>query len=297
MRVFVPGATGFIGSAVVHELTTAGHEVLGLARSDASADKLAQLGAEAHRGDLSDLDSLAAGARECDGVIHTAFIHDFSQYEANAQTDRQALAAMAGALEGSDKPLVATSGTTVLAPGRTGTEEDSPSPESPGIIRAASEEVLAFADRGVRVSAVRLAPSVHGDGDSAFVPAMIGIARAKQVSAYIGDGSNRWPAVHRLDAARLFRLALENGAAGSRFHGAADEGVPVRDIAAVIARRLNVPLVSMSPDEAGEHFDWLANFLAIDNPISSALTRERLGWHPVQPALLTDLDRPAYFEP
>ena len=295
MRVFVTGATGFIGSAVVRELQGAGHTVLGLARSDASAAALAQIGAGAHRGELSDTGSLAAGARACDGVVHLAFIHDFSQYEANAETDRRALAAMADALQGSGKPLVSTSGTTVLAPGRIGTEEDAPAPDSTGYVRAASEAVLAAASRGVRASTVRLAPSVHGAGDHAFVPALIATARSKGVSAFIGDGANRWPAVHRLDAARLFRLALERAAPGARLHGAAEEGIPMRTIAEAIGAGLGVPVRSLTPDEAAGHFGWMARFAAIDNPTSSALTRDRLGWRPQEAGLLADMRDSGYF--
>lgn len=297
MRVFVTGATGFIGSAIVPELIGAGHQVLGLARSDAAAASLAAVGAEAHRGALDDLDSLRRGAAAADGVIHAAFIHDFSDYAGAGETDRRAVEALAETLAGSGRPLVVTSGTTVLPPGRLGTEDDAPDPGSISLPRIASENIaVAAASRGVRGSAMRLPPSVHGDGDHAFVPALIGVARAKGVSAYVGDGANRWPAVHRLDAARLFRLALEAAPAGSRLHAVADEGVPVRDIAGVIGRRLNLPVVAVSAEEAGDHFGWLAHFLSIDNPTSSALTRERTGWSPVQPALLPDLDHGRYFD-
>jgi len=296
MRVFVTGATGFIGSAIVRELMAAGHEVLGLARSDEAAGKLARAGAGAHRGELSDTGSLAAGARACDGVVHAAFIHDFSKYQENAETDRRALEAMAGALEGSGKPLVATSGTTVLAPGRTGTEGDAPSPDSPGYTRAASEAFLAAAaGRGVRASVVRLPPSVHGAGDRAFVPALIGIAREKGVAAYVGDGANRWPAVHRLDAARLFRLALEEAAPGARLHGAAEEGIPMRAIAETIGEGLRLPVRGVAADEAEAHFGWLGMFVQIDGPASSALTRDVLGWRPQEAGLLADMRESGYF--
>jgi nucleoside-diphosphate-sugar epimerase len=297
MRVFVTGATGFIGSAIVQELIGAGHQVIGLARSDAAADSLIAAGAEVHRGTLEDLDSLRRGAAASDGVIHTAFIHDFSQYVANAEIDRRAIEAIAGALEGSDKPFVSTSGTLGLEPGRVGKEDDAASLTNPAGPRAAAEGImLAAASRGVRTSIVRLPPSVHGDGDHGFVPALISIAREKGVSAYVGDGLNRWPAGHRLDVARLFRLALEKGTAGSIFHGVADEGVPVRDIAEVIGRRLNLPLVAKSSGEAADHFGWLAQVLGMDCPASSAQTQERLGWRPNQPALIPDLDRAGYFE-
>lgn len=297
MRVFVTGATGFIGSAIIQELTRADHQVLALARSDAAANALARLGVEAHRGALDNLDSLERGAAASDGVIHTAFIHDFSDYAAAGETDRRAVEALGAALTGSGRPLVVTSGTMVLPPGRLGTEDDEADPNSASAPRVASEKVaLSMASQGVRTSVVRLPPSVHGDGDYGFVPALIGIAREKGVSAYVGDGLNRWPAVHRLDAAHLFRLALEKGSAGTRFHGVADEGVPIKQIAEVIGRRLNVPVVAKSPEEAADHFGWLGHFFSIDCSASSAQTQERLGWHPTQPALIPDLDRAYYFE-
>ena len=295
MRVFVTGATGFIGTAIVRELLTAGHEVLGLVRSDAAADTLSRLGVEAHRGELSDSDSLAAGAGACDGVIHTAFNHDWSTpREAAAETDRRAVEAMAGALEGSGKPFVVTSGTALLAPGRIGTEEDAPG--SAATPRAASEAaVLAAASRGVRASIVRLSPTVHGAGDHGFVHMLIGIARRTGISAFVGDGANRWPAVHRLDAARLFRLALEKAAPGARLHGVAEEGVPMRSIAQAIGTGLGVPVRGLAEDEARTHFDWFARFVAIDNPTSSALTRSALAWRPLEPELLTDIRESGYF--
>jgi nucleoside-diphosphate-sugar epimerase len=298
MRIFVTGATGFIGSAVVRELVGAGHEVVGLARSDAAAHALAAAGAQSHRGALDDLDSLQRGAAASDGVIHLAFIHDFSQYAANGETDLRAVEAMGAALAGSGKPLVITSGTTVFVPsGRSLTEDDAGDPASVGAPRVASEEaVMRLAAQGVRASVVRLPPSVHGDGDRAFVPALIAIAREKSVSAHVGDGLNRWPAVHRLDAARLFRLAVEQAPAGSRLHGVGDEGIPVGQIADVIGRRLGVPVVSLSPEEAADHFGWLAGFLSVDCPASSARTQALLGWETLQPGLIADLDHPRYFE-
>jgi nucleoside-diphosphate-sugar epimerase len=299
MRVFVTGATGFIGSAIVEELIGAGHQVLGLARSDAAAKALTAAGAGVHRGSLDDLDSLRRGAAMSDGVIHTAFIHDWkdiSDYAAACETDRLAVEALGDTLRESARPFVVTSGTALLKPGRVGTEEDAPDLSSAAALRIASEEAaLSMASLGVRVSVVRLAPSVHGDGKAGFVSVLLGIAREKGVSAYVDDGLNRWPAVHRLDAARLFKLALERGTAGARFHAVADEGVPIREIAQVIGRRLNVPIVAKSPAEAADHFGWFAHFAAIDSPASSTRTQERLGWRPTHPALISDLDGPSYF--
>jgi nucleoside-diphosphate-sugar epimerase len=291
MRVFLTGATGFIGSAIVPELLGAGHEVLGLARSDDAEKALAGLGVKAHRGELADTESLAAAARACDGVIHTAYIHDFSQYAANAQIDRLALEAMAGALEGTGKPLVAASGTLMVSPGRTAMETDPAAEGSPRF----SEVMLSFAERGVRASVVRLSPTVHGRGDKGFIPQLIDIARRTGFAAFIGDGANRWPAVHRLDAARLFRLALEKAAPGARLHGVGEEGIAMRDIAQTIGEGLGVPVRGLSAEEAPAHFDWMAMFVGFDSPASNAITRESLGWRPEQPRLLADMRDGGYF--
>lgn len=295
MRVFVTGATGFIGSAIVQELIGAGHQVLGLARSDEAARSLIAAGAQPHRGDLNDTDSLRSGAADSDGVIHTGFIHDFSKFKAVCETDRQVIEALGSVLAGSDRPLVVTSGTGLLTPGRLAVEEDMPFP-GPNPRIASEEAADSVAASGVRVSVVRLPPSVHGKGDHGFVPILINIAREKGLSVYTGEGLNRWPAVHRLDAAHLFRLVLEKApAAGTRFHGVAEEGIAFRDIAEVIGRRLNIPVVSKSPEEAATHFDWFAHFAALDVPTSAKQTRDHLGWRPVQPGLIADIDSDGYF--
>jgi nucleoside-diphosphate-sugar epimerase len=296
MRVFVTGATGFIGSAVVDELLGAGHEVVGLARSDQGAAALAQAGAEVLQGSLEDADSLRRGASAADGVIHAAYIHDFSRMEHAAQTDLQAIETLGAVLEGSSRPLVITSGTGILRPGHVATEDDMREVAADAHPRAASEQAArALASNGVRVSIVRPGASVHGVGDHGFVPYLIGIARDKGVSAYIGDGDNRWPAVHRLDAANLYRLALEKAPAGAALHAVADEGVATRTIAEIIGRHLELPVVSIAPEAAGEHFGWMARFWGLDLPASSALTQERMGWTPTHVGLIGDLEEGHYF--
>ena len=298
MRVFVTGATGWIGSAVVPELLEAGHEVVGLARSDASAAALADAGVEAHRGSLDDLDGLRSAAAASDGVIHLAFKHEeaFSgDFPAATAADRRAIEALGGALRGSGRPLVVATGVAGHAPGALVTEDDEPETESvTGERMLAERMVRTLAPSGVRSSSVRLAPTVHGDGDHGFVSVLVGAAREKRVSGYIGEGQNSWPAVHRFDAARLFRLALEGAPAGSVLHGVAEEGVTTREIAEAIGRQLGVPTTSIAPEEAGEHFGWLAGFVALDIRASSALTRERLGWEPTLPGLIDDLEQGRY---
>ncbi|UOG77579.1 SDR family oxidoreductase (plasmid) [Hymenobacter tibetensis] len=291
MRVFVTGATGFVGSAIVQELLGAGHQVLGLARSEAAAQALVAAGAEVHRGTLDDLDSLQRGVAATEGVIHTAFVHDFSAYAAAGETDRRAIEAMGAALMGTERPFLVTAGLAGFALNRLATEEDNPAP----LPRMSETTALHLAAQGVRVSVVRLPPSVHDAGDRGFVPTLIDVARQTGVAAYVGEGNNRWPAVHRLDAARLFRLALEQGAIGARYHGVADEGIPMRDIAAVIGRQLQLPVVSKSVEEAPAHFNWMAQFVGLDAPASSARTQQQLNWHPSHPSLLEDLAGGSYF--
>jgi nucleoside-diphosphate-sugar epimerase len=299
MRVFVTGASGFIGSAVVAELRGAGHEVVGLARSDSAAESCAAAGAEVHRGSLEDLDSLRAGAEASDGVIHLGYIHDFSKTEDNVRVDRAAIETFGATLAGSNRPLVIASGTLfVVPPGQTATEADAgDATGGPASARRLNEQLLlSLADRGVRSASIRLTPTVHGEGDHGFVPIIIGVAREKGVSGYVGDGSSRWPAVHRLDAAHLFRLALENAPAATVLHGVAEEGIAVREIAGVIGRELGVPVESIAPEAAVEQFGFLGALLGVDSPASSLITCERFGWQPEQPGLIEDLEQGHYFQ-
>lgn len=301
MRIFVTGASGWIGSAVVPELIGAGHQAVGLARSDASADALTAVGAEVVRGSLDDLDVLGAAAADSDGVIHLAFKHDVAfsgGFQSAAEADRRAVDVLTEALTGSDRPFVLASGLAGLAPGRVATERDMPVTEgdSPILIRGiTAQAVLASAERGVRSSVVRLSPTCHGDGDNGFIASLVGIAREKGVSGYPGDGANRWAAVHRLDAARLFRLAVEKAPAGTVLHGAAEEGLPVREIAEVIGRRLNLPTASIGSEDLAGHFGWMSGFVGLDAAASSAATRTLLGWEPTGPGLLADLEEGHYF--
>ncbi len=291
MRVFVTGATGFVGTAVTAELIGAGHEVLGLARSEAGAEALAALGAQAHPGSLEDLASLESGAAQTDGVIHLAFNHDFSTYQANCEDDRRVVAALAAALAGSDRPLLVTSGTgmSTAGPGKTASEDDPPA-SSALLPRAASEEAAqAAAAEGVNAGVVRL-PQVHDTQKHGLITYAIELARAKGVSAYVGEGANRWTAAHVSDTARLYRLALERGERGARYHAIAEEGIAMRAIAEAVGRRVGVPARSILAEEAPAHFGWMAMFATHDVPASSALTREKLGWAPTGPGLIADIE-------
>jgi nucleoside-diphosphate-sugar epimerase len=296
MRVFVTGATGFVSSAVVKELIAAGHQVLGLARSDSSAQSLVAAGAKVQRGDVENLESLRQGAAASEAVIHTAFIHDFTKFKQNCEIDRRAIESLGSALHGSNRPLIVTSGTGLVSGSKVATEDDAPPSGTSALPRVASEEAAAaLAERGVHVSVMRLPPSVHGQGDHGFVPHLIALAREKGLSAYVGDGTNPWPAVHRLDAAKLYRLILEKGfTTGQRFHAVAEEGILFRNIAAVIPRRLNLQAVSKSTDEAATHFGWFAHFAGMGNPSSSAITRHHTAWRPTHPGLIEDVASPAY---
>lgn len=295
MRVFVTGASGWIGSAVVPELLAAGHEVVGLARSDESAAALAAAGVAVRCGGLDDLDVLRAGARDSDGVVHLAFKHDFADFAGAGRTERVAALAMADELVGSGRPLLFASGLAGLAPGRVATEDD-PSPfTGPDAPRGGTEAaVLGYADRGVRPVALRFAPSVHGAGDHGFVATLVSVARAAGVSGYVGDGAHRWPAVHRLDVARMVALALEKAPAGSAVHGVGDEGIPTRAIAEAIGAGLGVPAVSVAPEDAAAHFGWIGAFFGMDVAASGERTRRLLGWSPEGPGLLDDLASGVY---
>lgn len=293
MRIFVTGASGFIGSAVVAELLGAGHQVVGLARSDASSKAVTRAGAEPFAGSLDDPDSLRRAVDSVDGVIHLAYKHDFDDFAAGAELDRAAIQTLGDALAGSGRPLVAAGGILWLSPG-TALTEDQDAPEE--LPRFSESTVGGYTDDGVRTAIVRLPPSVHGEGDHGFVPRLIEVAREKGVAAYVGDGSNRWPSVHRLDAARAFRLTVESAPAGSVIHAVDDEGVPARDIATVIGRHLGVPVASIAPEEAYDHFGWIGPLFAVDSPATSEQTRKLLDWQPSQTGLLADLDAGHYFD-
>jgi nucleoside-diphosphate-sugar epimerase len=293
MRVFLTGATGYVATAIAAELIGAGHTVLGLARTDEGAAALAARGVEPHRGELADHASLIAGAAACDGVIHCAFIHDFSRFVENAEIERAAVEAVLASLEGSGKPFIATSGVAMLTDGRLATEQDQAAPFGRGATEAL---VRGAAERGVRTGIVRLPPSTHGQGDRGFTPHLIDIAREKGVSAYVGEGANRWAGGRRADAAVLYRLALEKGEAGAIYHAIGDEGVATRDIAAAIGRRAGVPVASKPAEEAQDHFGWIGMFFAMEMSASSAWTQAALGWRPTPPGLLADIEGPNYAE-
>lgn len=294
MRVFVTGATGFVGTAIVQELIKAGHQVFGLARSDAAAQRLAEAGAEVLRGDLEDPDSLRAGAAGADGVIHAGFIHDFTRFQEVCEVDKKAIEVIGDILAGTDRPLIVTSGTALVSPGKLSTE-DTISTFNPAWPRASEQAVDAVCRRGVRAAVVRLSPSVHGEEDKhGFVSILVNTAREKGFSAYIGDGLNQWNAVHRLDAAHLFRLALENAEPGARYHAAAEQAIPIKSIAETIGRQLNIPVKSITAEAAAEHFGWFAQMAALDCPASNKLTQERLNWHPAHSTLLSDIDNGVY---
>jgi len=284
MRVFLTGATGFIGTAVAEELIGAGHSVLGVARTDEGMQTLASRGVEPHRGELTDHASFIAGATACDATIHCAFIHDFSRFAENIETEQQTVAAMLDALDGSGKPFICSSGVALLAPGKVATENDKALPQG----RGATENMVRDA-ADVRGAVIRLAPITHEAGTGGFLPPLVAVAQDKGVAAYIGDGANRWPAGHRRDAARVYRLAVEKGEAGAAYHPVGDEGVTTRAIAEAIGKRLGLPTASLSPEQAGEHFGWIGMFAGIDIPASSHLTQQRLGWRPTGESLIDDI--------
>jgi nucleoside-diphosphate-sugar epimerase len=294
MRVFVTGATGFIGTAIVQELIGAGHQVVGLARSEASAQKLIDAGAEVHRGDLEDLESLRSGAATADGVIHAGFIHDFTRFPEVCQVDKVAIETIGEVLSGSDRPFIVTSGTAIVSPGKLATEDVIP-PFNPAWPRASEQTADVLAAKGLRAATIRLSPSVHGEDDKhGFVPILVNLAREKGVSAYIGEGLNRWNAIHRLDAAHLYRLALENATPAARFHGSTEESITVKSIAEAIGKQMNLLVVSIDPEAANEHFGWFAHMAAVDCPASSKWTQDKLNWHPTQPTLLADIENGVY---
>jgi nucleoside-diphosphate-sugar epimerase len=295
MKIFLTGATGFIGSAIVPELIHAGHQVIGLTRSDAGAKALTAAGAQVHRGDLDDLESLRSGAAKSDGVIHTAFSHDWSKFAESCEKDKRAIETLGSALQGSGRPLLVTGGLGLVAQDRPATEDDPPPPVSASYPRASEATADAVRARGVNASVVRL-PQVHDTVKQGLVTSLIAVAREKGVSAYIGERQARWAAVHVSDAARLYRLAFEKGESGARYHAVAEEGVPLRDIAEVIGQRLEVPVVAISPEEAAAHFGFVALFVGLNLRGSSAKTRQRLGWRPAGPGMIADLEAMSYFE-
>lgn len=297
MKVFVTGASGFVGSAVVRELLQAGHQVLGMVRSDKAAEQLKAIGAEVHRGDLYNTESIKSGAAVCDAVIHTAFDHDFSKYKDNCETDRKVIAALAATLAGTSRPLVITSAVGLVGePGKKATENDQPKPASAGLPRIATEEAAqAASDAGIDTYLLRLPPTVHGEGDHGFVPMLINIAREKGTSAYTDKGQNRWAAVHRLDAAVLYRLVVEQKPALKTFHAVAEEGVIFRDIAEAIGAGLQLPVVSKTGEDAAAYFGWFTHFAGMDCEASSAITRTTTGWEPAQSGLLKDMEEGRYF--
>lgn len=297
MKVFITGATGFVGTALVKELINNGHQVSGLARSDASANALLAAGAKVHRGDLEDTDSLRSGAEMADAVIHAGFVHDFSRFAEVCEIDRIAIETMGSVLAGTNRPFLVTSGTALVSPGILATEDIESKKHRENFPRVSEIAGLAFSEQGVKAGAIRLSPSVHGEGDlHGFIPILINIARQKGVSAYIGDGLNRWNAVHRLDAVRLYRLALEHGNAGTRYHAVAEEAITLKEIATIIGAQLNLPVVSIPAEEAAAHFGWFAMMASLDCPASSEITQQQLDWHPNHSTLLEDLASGLYFK-